>query len=535
LALNSAFYKEHVGRDHLQRKFQSNQVFTPAKIDRCTISEDNYKRYFNATPRASKTPWGRHRSYGGLGTISLPVSNRPKGEPPTIVEKGHLHYGAGVMPHPSKMTVKQFYTLTPLTKSIVRSNDELIPSPNQENITKLIPDKKFPAEHPYSSHSSRFSLFPQFDTPTDMYKGKPHHIFQPTLPPETPAAVADTKVLGKSRGTPARHEQVSAPMSSARSPLRWIDGPNFFQLPKGPSKEKQSYYPIPPSTVRPASGAVLKNTAVSLNTAAALNDIQKSMWESTYEKDFKNHLSVESENEKVPRDCASRSETGSVSPHTQHYLPSKSPTSPRCKSSMESDSTEDIAQEGLESGAISEPTTPKSVQFNRSVTFSDGMNIREIPLTSGSDPTEYRARTFLKTPFPRSTSQIGTGDGGQMAQTEGDDTPIGSGLSKGTTTSVSINHMPSQTIVEEIIGDPACPLKYFRPHTVGNYRSSTEVLKVRDNWSRSAASRRFHQQYPEPTPDLRRKPDLRLTTNEKRHIVPEAKAHTYIFRGADHF
>jgi len=42
LALNSAFYKEHVGRDHLQRKFQSNQVFTPAKIDRCTISEDKY-------------------------------------------------------------------------------------------------------------------------------------------------------------------------------------------------------------------------------------------------------------------------------------------------------------------------------------------------------------------------------------------------------------------------------------------------------------------------------------------------------------
>lgn len=42
LAYNSAFYKEHVGKDHLQRKFQSNQVFTPARIDRCTISEDKY-------------------------------------------------------------------------------------------------------------------------------------------------------------------------------------------------------------------------------------------------------------------------------------------------------------------------------------------------------------------------------------------------------------------------------------------------------------------------------------------------------------
>ena len=42
LAYNSAFYKEHIGRDHLQRKFQSNQVFTPARIDRSTISEDKY-------------------------------------------------------------------------------------------------------------------------------------------------------------------------------------------------------------------------------------------------------------------------------------------------------------------------------------------------------------------------------------------------------------------------------------------------------------------------------------------------------------
>ena len=105
-----------------------------------------------------------------------------------------------------------------------------VPSPNKENISRSATDRRFPAEHPYSSHSSRFALFPQFDTPTDMYKGDPNHLFQPTLPPETPAAAPDAKIIGKSKGTPARHEQVPFSKSSSRSPLRWLDGPNFFQV-----------------------------------------------------------------------------------------------------------------------------------------------------------------------------------------------------------------------------------------------------------------------------------------------------------------
>ena len=193
-----------------------------------------------------------------------------------------------------------------------------------------------------------------------------------------------------------------------------------------------------------------------------------------------------------------------------------------------------IQVEGLESRAISEPTTPKSVQFNRSVTFSDGMSIREIPLTSGSGANEEKLRSALKTPYPISSSPIETGSIEQVVETGVNDIPASSRSAKSAPSPTSINHMPSQIIQKEIVGDPACPLKYFRPHTVGNYRSSTELLNVRNSWSKSASSRKFHQQYPEPTPDLRRKPDLRLTTNEKRHVVPEAKAHTYIFRGADH-
>ena len=67
----------------------------------------------------------------------------------------------------------------------------------------------------------------------------------------------------------------------------------FFQLPKGPEDERQNYYPCPPSTVRPASGAVLQNTAVTPRTASSLNGIHKAMWVSTYRKDFTGRAELE--------------------------------------------------------------------------------------------------------------------------------------------------------------------------------------------------------------------------------------------------
>ncbi|XP_065053966.1 sperm-associated microtubule inner protein 4-like isoform X2 [Rhopilema esculentum] len=522
----------------LSPTFQSNLEFTPGQLKRPTISQENFKRYFNATPKVPKTPWGRHLSYGGMGPISLPSSNRPKGEPPVRVEKGHLHYGAGVMPHPSAMTIQQFYTLTPLSKSNVRTNDQLIPAPNKENLGTSKIEKKFPAEHPYSSHSSRFALFPQFDVPTDMSKGDAAHLFQPTLPPETAASAPEASIIGKAKGTPARHERVSVSPNSSRSPLRWLDGPNYFQLPKGPDKERQNYYPCPPSTVRPASGKVLENTSVSLRTASTLNDLQKSMWISTYGKDFKGSATLDTQN--AVTDNSKTSAENFIEAYTPFCQPDKSrvssaSTTIRSKSRADTELPETRDAEFFDSRRLSDATTPKSVQFNRSVTFSDGMSIREIPLTSGSDTLGDKRRDFLKTPFNKTRILPGTANSDSASDLLQRDIHVTDRLSRSAPASTSINHMPSQIAQKDILkGDPACPLKYFRPHTVGSYRSTTDLLNVHDRWSKSAASRRFHEAYPEPTPDLRRKPDLRFTTNEKRHVVPEAKAHTYIFRGADH-
>ncbi len=197
------------------------------------------------------------------------------------------------------------------------------------------------------------------------------------------------------------------------------------------------------------------------------------------------------------------------------------------RSSLE---TLDLNEAGFDSksGKSNMSATPKSVQFRRSVTFSDGRSMREIPLNASNSPrSENTAGYYPKTPFPKSSSTASFSKDAASAEIQKE------GVSKAEP-SKSVNHMPSQTSESKLIFDPACPPKFFRPHTAGCPRSSTELLNVRDNWSKSAASRRFHDQYPENAPDLRRKPDLRFTDNEKRHVVPEAKAHTYLFRGSDH-
>ena len=61
---------------------------------------DSFDRYLSRTNRSPKVPWGRSLSYGGFGPIQLPKEHRPKQEPPTRVQKGHRHYGGGVMPFP---------------------------------------------------------------------------------------------------------------------------------------------------------------------------------------------------------------------------------------------------------------------------------------------------------------------------------------------------------------------------------------------------------------------------------------------------
>ena len=100
-----------------------------------------------------------------------------------------------------------------------------------------------------------------------------------------------------------------------------------------------------------------------------------------------------------------------------------------------------------------------------------------------------------------------------------------------TVTSPMVNNMPSQVSDQARTGSTDSDLypKWFRASKLGETRPSTALLELQNSWSKTEANRRFHEQFPESAPDIRRKPDLRITTNERRHILPETGVHVYFF------
>lgn len=94
-------------QDHLQSWYVLPSFNPHPFILSLTLSENwifffniSFDRYLSRTSRSPKVPWGRSLSYGGFGPIQLPKEYRPKQEPPTRVQKGHRHFGGGVLPFP---------------------------------------------------------------------------------------------------------------------------------------------------------------------------------------------------------------------------------------------------------------------------------------------------------------------------------------------------------------------------------------------------------------------------------------------------
>ncbi|RXM27615.1 hypothetical protein EOD39_2917 [Acipenser ruthenus] len=187
----SYYYKQDEGSGILSKTFQSSEQLTPLQIPhRHTVSQDRYRQYWENAPKVPRCLWGRDREYAGIGPISLPEVHRPKMEPPPKVMKGHRHHGYGGYVWPTSVTIPQYYDLTMIKKSNVRTNDQL------EKQIRL----RFPAEHPYQSHISRFAVFPNFKSPDDPDTGVRARNIQP-IQPFTPAKAPDVIVLSKTRGS----------------------------------------------------------------------------------------------------------------------------------------------------------------------------------------------------------------------------------------------------------------------------------------------------------------------------------------------
>ncbi|XP_071478144.1 uncharacterized protein [Diadema antillarum] len=317
----SHYYREAQGLDTLSRKFQSSELFSPFQVpQRSTVSSSRYQHYRDALEKHPRVPWGTAREYAGEGPINLPDDHRPKSEPPPAVEKGHRHFGSGANPYPRGLPIDQYYDLTLLKRSNIRSNDQLLPRPTEVDMTKLSIDKPFPAEHPYSSHMSRFAMFPSFsNTPDDYKTGEAARRSLP-LHPQIPANPNDVTINYKSKGARDRVETEHIPLDSQKKALSW-PGDIFFQNKKTPTSGQQQFYPIPPKAVIPNHAPRKLDHALDPRTANALRNVERSQWTTTYGRAHAgygpaNALALDNYDEKVDREKATRIEDHSLRPRS---------------------------------------------------------------------------------------------------------------------------------------------------------------------------------------------------------------------------
>ncbi|XP_008839711.1 uncharacterized protein C7orf31 homolog isoform X1 [Nannospalax galili] len=148
--------RELDGADILSDTLYSHQLHTPLETTtRPIASKDRYQELREALPQC-RLPWGAEREYGGIIPTALPEEHRPKCEPPCVMGKGHQHYGFGGEIWPR------------------------LPKPPNSAVGEIC--SSYPIEHPYHTHTCRGAMFPTFTSPKDLYTGIKAHTQQPFPP-----------------------------------------------------------------------------------------------------------------------------------------------------------------------------------------------------------------------------------------------------------------------------------------------------------------------------------------------------------------
>ncbi|XP_058867366.1 uncharacterized protein C7orf31 isoform X3 [Acipenser ruthenus] len=288
----SYYYKQDEGSGILSKTFQSSEQLTPLQIPhRHTVSQDRYRQYWENAPKVPRCLWGRDREYAGIGPISLPEVHRPKMEPPPKVMKGHRHHGYGGYVWPT------------------------VPKPPDAELHEKQIRLRFPAEHPYQSHISRFAVFPNFKSPDDPDTGVRARNIQP-IQPFTPAKAPDVIVLSKTRGGPYRHEIVEIPSASNKKGLIWPGQYGYYDFPKSAEGLKQVYYPKPPKTMAPNASLRSWEATLPEKTVNMLKNLERSQWLTSYKLNYTgsgpmNPVQLDDYHEKIIADV-----TGEINPYT---------------------------------------------------------------------------------------------------------------------------------------------------------------------------------------------------------------------------
>ncbi|KAL7393430.1 hypothetical protein ABVT39_010765 [Epinephelus coioides] len=196
-----------------------------------------------------------------------PMSSLNDSVPPHI--NGYYHSGYGGAITSEHVNSQQRYNNTGRNKSKVRLNDQL------DKMIKIATLK----EHPYSSHISKFAMFPSFHPPDDPDTGV-RAASQTFLHPLVPNSAPDVTLLSKTIGSPYRHEVLRTPMKTRKKAVMWPGEHGFFDPLKG---HTQVFYPTPPKTVQPNPKLRDWDLSLSERTSNMLKNLERTHWVTSYQ------------------------------------------------------------------------------------------------------------------------------------------------------------------------------------------------------------------------------------------------------------
>ncbi|GFR88677.1 hypothetical protein ElyMa_004258600 [Elysia marginata] len=176
------------------------------------------------------------------------------------------------------------YQLTALKLSNVRDNDELVPRPQGNDVTKKFINQPFPGEHPYASHMEKFAFIPKFDSPQDPKRGVAARQVIP-INDEMPANAYNITVVKKIKGFPYREEIQALPTEGKKEPLYW-QGEHYFDQQSKIHGNRQQFYPIPPKQTAPNLQDRPAELKVSERSANVLRNIERNQWIPSQKMDY---------------------------------------------------------------------------------------------------------------------------------------------------------------------------------------------------------------------------------------------------------
>uniref|UniRef100_A0A672ZCH2 Uncharacterized protein n=1 Tax=Sphaeramia orbicularis TaxID=375764 RepID=A0A672ZCH2_9TELE len=149
---------------------------------------------------------------------------------------------------------------------------------NRERVIKIA----VPKEHPYSSHISRFAMFPSYHSPDDPDTGV-RAASQPFLSPLVPNSAPDVTLLNKTIGGPYRREVLETPVRTQKKAVTFSGEHGFLDPLKG---ESQVFYPTPTKAVMP--NLKLRGWDLSLpeRTSNMLKNLERTHWLTSYQMDY---------------------------------------------------------------------------------------------------------------------------------------------------------------------------------------------------------------------------------------------------------